>query len=430
MTQVTPTPDNGIHLTLTTDTELGGEGYQLTISAIQLQLTANSPQGLFRGVQTICQLLPVKAVSRNLQHAISIPGGTIRDYPEYNYRGFMLDVSRHFFGLEDVKHCIDLLALFKMNVLHLHLSDDQGWRIEIKSWPKLTTVGGSTDIDGGKGGFYTQEQYAELVEYAQSRYITIIPEIDMPGHATAALAAYPELGCNGKAPKLYPNKSSGELCTKKEITYEFINQVVGELAQLTPGPYIHIGGDESHTKKNDYIPFIERVQDIVRSHHKIMIGWDDIASAKLDSNSIVQYWHSAENAQKATLQKAKLIMSPAPTAYLDMKYTPSTRLGYKWAGYIDVDTGYNWDPASLADGITRQHILGIEAPLWKETVTNRAELEYRLQPRLAGNAEIGWSPASIRNWEDYKERLAQYSKRFDEMEINYYKSKLIPWMAD
>lgn len=430
----TDTPAKGIYLTLAADSELGEEGYQLTIDKKKVILTANSPQGLFRGAQTIRQLLPAKiAASSDPTGSMIIAGGTIRDYPEYAYRGTMLDVARHFFSVDDVKHYLDLMAAYKMNVLHLHLSDDQGWRIEIKSWPNLTAIGGSTEVGGGEGGFYTQEEYTDIVNYAADRFITIIPEIDMPGHTNAALASYAELNCDGKARDLYTGTDVGfsTLCTGKEITYQFIVDVVRELARLTPGPYIHIGGDESHvTKKEDYIPFIERVQEIVLSHNKTMIGWDEITLAKLDSRSVAQYWASAENAKNAVAQQVKLIMSPAKKAYLDMQYDSITPLGLHWAGYIEVDTGYNWDSATLEEGIGREHILGIEAPLWTETVTNRSELEFMVLPRLPGYAEIGWSPAAARNWDEYKNRLAQHGKRFDALGINYYPSKLVPWVSE
>ena len=424
-------PTKGIYLTLSEDSELGDEGYELTIEKKLITLKANKAEGIFRGIQTIRQLLPADIEEKSVQATNwKIPTGIIRDYPNYEYRGTMLDVARHFLGIDDVKHYLDLMAYYKFNVMHLHLSDDQGWRIEIKSWPKLTEIGGSTEVGGGKGGFFTQEQYKDIVNYASDRFITIIPEIDMPGHTNAALASYPELNCNGKAPELYTGTEVGfsTLCTDKEITYKFIDDVIGELAELTPGPYIHVGGDESHvTKKKDYIPFIERVQDIVYSHNKTMIGWDEITLAKLDKRSIAQYWASADNAKNAVEQDVKVIISPASKAYLDMQYDSISPLGLHWAGYIKVDTGYNWDPTKLEKEIGRNNILGIEAPLWTETVTNRADMEYLVFPRLAGYAEIGWSPVDGKNWEEYKLRLAAHGNQYDTWGINYYRSKLVPW---
>ncbi len=427
-------PSKGIYLTLANHPELGQEGYLLSIDDKLIQLSANTDEGVFRGIQTLRQLLPAKIESASAQEGPwVIAGGTIKDYPEYAYRGTMLDVARHFFGVDDVKHFIDLMTAYKMNYLHLHLTDDQGWRIEIKSWPDLTTIGGSTQVGGGKGGFYTQEQYAEIVQYAADRYITVIPEVDMPGHTNAALASYADLNCDGKARELYTGTEVGfsTLCTGKEITYKFIDDVVREIAALTPGPYFHIGGDESHvTKKKDYIPFVEKVQAIVTSHNKIAIGWDEITLAKLDSKTIAQYWASAENAKRAASQNVKLIVAPAKKAYLDMQYDSTSPLGLHWAGYVEVDTGYNWDPATLEEGISRENILGIEAPLWTETVTKRADIEYLVMPRLPGYAEIGWTPVIQRNWDEYKQRLAIHGQRFKMQNLNFYPSERVPWVNE
>jgi hexosaminidase len=252
----------------------------------------------------------------------------------------------------------------------------------------------------------------------------------MPGHTNAILASYPELNCNGKATDLYGGIEVGfsTLCTDKEITYKFVNDVIRELAALTTGPYIHIGGDESHvTKKEDYIPFVKRVQDIVLSHGKQVMGWDEISLSELNPNTVAQYWSNAENASLAVSKGAKILMSPAAKTYIDMKYDSTTVLGLKWAGYIEVDTSYIWDPATLVPGIGKDKILGVEAPLWTETITNMEELEYMVFPRLPGIAEIGWSPVSIRNWDDYKIRLGKHADRFTVMQIHYYASRLVPW---
>ncbi len=422
---------HGINLMLTENAALGDEGYQLTIHEDLITIAAQKPAGVFRGVQTLRQLLPVKIESGVPQKGpFEIATGTITDVPVYGYRGAMLDVSRHFFGVEDVKRFIDLLAAFKLNALHLHLSDDQGWRIEIKSWPKLTTIGGSTQVGGGEGGFYTQEQYKDLVKYAAERYIMIVPEIDMPGHTNAALASYAELNCDGKARELYTGTEVGfsTLCTDSEITYQFVDDVVRELSEITPGPYIHIGGDESHvTPLEDFIPFIERTQDIVAKYGKKVIGWDEIAHAKLIPNTTVQFWAKAENAVMAIEQGAKVLMSPATRVYLDMQYDSTTKLGLHWAAYIEVDEAYNWDPATMVPEIKMENILGIESPLWTETITNMEEIEYMVFPRLLCHAEIGWTKSSDRNWEDFKMRLGALCKRLEDMGINYYPSDKVPW---
>jgi len=424
-------PGSGnIYLTLSGAGEsLGEEGYELTVSKKLVKLVANKPAGLFRGIQTIRQIVAEDASTKK-QGVFKIATGTITDYPGYSYRGMMLDVARHFFGVEDVKQVIDYIAFYKMNVMHLHLSDDQGWRIEIKSWPNLTVHGGSTQVGGGKGGFYTQEQYSDIVKFAADRYITIVPEIDMPGHTNAALSSYPELNCNGKAPDLYTGTEVGfsSFCTQKEITYKFIDDVVREISAITPGPFFHIGGDESHaTKVEDYIPFINRVQDIVASYGKRVIGWDEIALSTLKPNSVAQCWASEENAKKATAQGAKILMAPAKKAYIDMQYDRSTPLGLHWAAYIEVDDGYNWDPANYIPGVGKENIIGIEAPMWTETITKLDDIEYMMFPRLPGYAEIGWTPSEMRSWDEYKYRLAKHEKHFKAMDINYYSSKRVPW---
>ena len=425
-------PKTGIYLSLSdSDSRVGNEGYELIVSKKLIRLSAKDPEGLFRGIQTIRQILPATIELGTKQEvAWEIPTGIISDYPVYSYRGVMLDVSRHFFGVSDVKRFIDLITPYKINYLHLHLSDDQGWRIEIKSWPNLALHGGSTQVGGGKGGYYTQEQYSDIVKYAKDRYITIVPEIDMPGHTNAALASYAELNCSGKATELYTGTRVGfsTLCTTKGITYKFIDDVVRELSTLTPGPYIHIGGDESHsTKQEDYIPFINKVQDIVLAHGKKVLGWDDIAIASLKPNVVAQHWANNKNANMAVSQGAMILMSPAKKAYLDMQYDKSTRLGLHWAGYIEVDSAYIWDPATMVAGVKKENVIGVEAPLWTETITNMKDIEYMVFPRLPGYAEIGWTATSARNWDEYKARLGKQADRFKAMGIDFYRSKLVPW---
>jgi hexosaminidase len=427
-----PPSTGNIYLTLSGETDKpGDESYELSVTKNLVTLTAAAPAGLFRGVQTIRQLLPANIELMSKQEGPwKIATGTITDRPGYDYRGAMLDVARHFFSVEDVKRFIDMIAYYKMNALHLHLSDDQGWRIEIKSWPDLAIHGGSTEVGGGTGGYYTQEQYADIVKYAGDRYIIIVPEIDMPGHINAALSSYAELNCNGKATALYTGTEVGfsTICTGKEIAYKFVDDVMGELAAMTTGPYIHIGGDESHvTKKEDYIPFVKRVQDIVLAHGKRVMGWDEISLSELNPNTVAQYWANKENALRAVSQGAKILMSPAAKTYIDMKYDSTTVLGLQWAGFIEIDSSYIWDPAKMVSGIGKDDILGVEAPLWTETITNMKELEYMVFPRLPGIAEIGWSPAEIRKWSDYKVRLGNQAARFKAMDINYYASKQVPW---
>lgn len=421
-----------IYLHLVEDNELGEEGYELNITDSGIDLKAPQPAGLIMGIATLRQLLPVAIESTTVQDsAWLLPTGVIRDFPEYEYRGAMLDVARHFFSVDEVKRFIDYMAMYKFNRLHLHLSDDQGWRIEIKSWPKLTEIGGSTEVGGGEGGFYTQEDYKEIVDYAALRNIMVVPEIDVPGHTNAALASYPELNCDGKATDLYTGTEVGfsTLCTSKEVVYQFITDVVNEIAAITPGNYFHLGGDESHvTPLEDYIPFIERVQGIVKDAGKTVIGWDEIAHADLLPGTIVQYWSEAENAKKAIEQGAKVLMSPGTRAYMDMQYDSTSRIGLHWAAYIEVDDAYDWDPATIEPAISRDNILGVEAPLWTETVTNMEDIDYLVFPRLPGYGEIGWSPASKRTWNDYGKRLAAQQMRFEKLGIGYYPSTKVDWI--
>ena len=340
----------------------------------------------------------------------------------------MLDVSRHFFGVDDVKRYIDLISHYKMNRLHLHLSDDQGWRIEIKSWPRLTEIGGSTQVGGGQGGYYTQEQYKEIVEYARSRYVTIVPEIDTPGHTNAALASYAELNSSEEAPALYTDTQVGfsSLWINSEITYKFLDDVIRELAALTPTPYIHIGGDEARsTPEEDYKKFIKRIQEIVVAHGKTSIGWSEIGEAELLPGTIAQIWIPAgyENARR---QGAKIILSPANKIYLDMKYDVSTPLGLDWAGLVSVKDSYDWEPDSFMEGLEESDILGLEAPLWTETVQTMKDIEYMTFPRIPGVAELAWSPKG-ESWDEYRQRLATHGKRMEAMGINFFKSPDVDW---
>ena len=409
-----------------------GEAYQLDIRPDSILLQAGTAEGAFRGAQTLRQLIPEIAIDTLATYPIwVIPGGSISDAPEFSYRGGMLDVARHFFSLEDVKKYLEVMAYYKMNALHLHLTDDQGWRIEIKSWPRLTEIGGQTEVGGGPGGFYTQEQYRELIEFAADRFITIIPEVDMPGHTNAASVSYPFLNGNGKTPKPYTGTRVGfsTLDTRKDTVYQFIDDVVREITSLSPGPYFHIGGDESHvTKSADYKYFIERVVPIVRKYGKVPVGWDEVATAKLDSNVVAQFWSNEDNAKKAKSQGMKILMSPAKKAYLDMKYDSISRFGLDWAALIPVDSAYIWSPEAYSAEIPKEDILGLEAPLWSETISNIEELEYLAFPRLPGYAELGWTPARLRSWEEYRQRLARQLPYFREMGIQFYPSGRVPWM--
>ncbi|MFZ9044684.1 MAG: beta-N-acetylhexosaminidase [Cyclobacteriaceae bacterium] len=404
------------------------EAYQMTIDNESIMLRANTPAGAFRGIQTIRQLIPEtsnKALANN--EIWVIPSGEIKDAPQYAFRSTMLDVSRHFFDAEYVKKYIDLIAYYKLNALHLHLSDDQGWRIEIKSWPKLTEVGGSSAVGGGPGGYYTQEEFKEIVSYANDRYLSIIPEIDMPGHTNAASVSYPFLNGNGKALDLYTGTDVGfsTFDTRKDTVYAFIDDVIREIAAISPSEFFHIGGDESHvTEKDDYHYFVSRLEKVVQKYGKRLIGWDEVVIADLDASSVAQVWNSQENGQTGVAKGMQLILSPAHLTYLDMKYDSLTEIGYDWAGYIPLDTGYRWNPEDL---FPIENVLGIEAPLWSETFDTPGELEFLAFPRIVGYAELGWSTKENRNWEDYKVRLAEQSYYFRRTDVNFYRSPIIDW---
>jgi hexosaminidase len=421
-----------LYLSATGDASLGAEGYQLDLTAQLVQLKAPQRAGVFRGVQTLRQLLPADFEARGMQDGPwGIAVGTIRDNPRLVWRGFMLDVARHFFGVPDVEKLIDLAAYFKLNVFHLHLSDDQGFRIVINSWPKLSSVGGSTAVGGGSGGFYSQADYSALVAYAKARYITVVPEIDVPGHTNAALASYAQLNCNGMAPQLRTDTTVGysSLCVSSDMTYQFVSDVVREIAAITPGDYIHLGGDEAKaTSLADFNTFFNKAAPSVTAAGKHLIGWDALGQLDtLPAQTIVQYWITPDSAKHAVSLGSKILMSPAAKAYLDMKYDTSTPLGQNWVGYITEQTAYNWDPAKIVDGVGESNLAGVEAPLWTETLKTLADLEYMAFPRLAGHAEIGWSAATGRNWDEYKVRLGSFGPRFKAWNVNVYKSSAVPW---
>lgn len=434
---------NVLVLRIDTTAALSDEAYSIDITADTLRVVAAKPAGLFYGVATLRQLLPygieAEQSALRLSPIVSVPAGRITDSPRFAWRGSMLDVARHFFTVDEVKQHIDLLALYKFNVLHLHLADDQGWRIQITSWPKLTRVGGSTEVGGAEGGFYTKADYAEIVKYATERYVTVVPEIDMPGHTNAAIAAYPKLGCSRATPSIFGTGTQAAgvytgirvgwsaLCPDKELTYQFVDAVVRELAAMTPGKYIHIGGDEVEVLNAvQYARFVERAQRIVNKYGKTMIGWEEIGKAKLQPTSIAQFWRS-DTALLAVRQGNKLIMSPGPRTYVDMKYTPQTELGLRWAGYIELRTAYDWDPATYAPGLTESSIAGVEAPLWSETVKNLNAAQYMMVPRLPAIAEVGWSAQGARGWDDFRTRIAAHAARWRLLGINFYPSPQVEW---
>lgn len=411
------------------DGSLGEEGYRLESTATAVTLTAHAPAGLFRGVQTLRQLVSGREV----------PGGTVTDRPRFAYRGAMIDIARHHFTVPQVKRYVDQLAQYKINKLHVHLTDDQGWRLDIASWPRLASYGGVGGVGGGPGGHWTRDDYRELVDYAADRYIEVVPEIDMPGHTNAALASYAELNCDGKAQARYTGTKVGfsSLCVSKEITYAFIDDVLREVAELTPGRYLHIGGDEAHsTPAADYAAFMERAQAVVAGYGKQVVAWHQLAAADPAPGAVLQWWGhdrtpAAERDRVAAAAKAghRLILSPADHAYLDMKYDADTAPGLAWAGYVPVRRAYDWDPGAYFPGVPESAVLGVEAPLWTETIATRADLEYMAFPRVLGIAELGWSPATRRDWPSYAQRLAAHGPRLEAQQIGYFRAPDVPWPA-
>jgi hexosaminidase len=397
------------------------EGYRLDVTPDDISIVAQTAAGLFYGIQTLRQLMPVSveyqaAVARRL----TVPTGHIVDAPRYEWRGMHIDVARHFLPPRDVKRFIDVLSLYKINRLHLHLADDQGWRIEILSRPNLAKIGGLTQVGGGVGGYFTQDEYKDIVAYAASRFITVVPEIDMPAHLNAAMVSYPELTCDGVAPPAYTFIGAPKtvLCVDSARVYPVIEDIVREISAMTPGAYYHIGGDEvPRLTKTQYLTFIERMQSIVSANGKRMIGWADIAPANLTTSTIMQHW-STDSVQIHVRRGGKVIMSPGPKAYLDMKYDSTTILGLKWAGFISPQVSYDWDPATYRAGVPDSAILGVEAPLWSETVVRPEDFEFMAFPRVIAFAEIGWTPQSLRSWNDFNTRLQIGRKRLTALGVN------------
>ncbi|MFJ4173596.1 beta-N-acetylhexosaminidase [Microbacterium sp. NPDC089696] len=428
------------------------EGYRLTV-ADGVEIVGGDEAGLFYGVQTLRQLLSEDGGAWSLPHV------EIVDAPRFPRRGVMLDVTRHFFDVTEVKRFIDETSALKFNHLHLHLSDDQGWRIHIDSWPKLTELSSASAADGDRGGYYTQDDYREIVAYATAHHMIVIPEIDLPGHTHAIGVAYPDLveepvlndGLVSQAQELgQPLPVKGEpylgwgvghssVRIHEERTYDFVRDVVRELAEITPGPYIHIGGDESlGTPQADFDLFAEKATAIVVEAGKIPVAWHEMGSAAdIATGTVGQYWGKttpegshAEEAEHFVARGGALIMSAADAAYLDMKYTPDFPLGLTWAAVIDVQRAYSWEPTAILD-VPADAILGVEAPLWSETTRTYADVENLVFPRAGALAEVAWSPqeAPGRSWESFRERLATLAPQWRQRGVNFYPAPEIPWAA-
>lgn len=440
--------------------ETGGapESYRLTADEASVIVSGADAAGLFYGVQTLAQL-----VQRHSDDWV-VPAVRIDDTPRFAYRGVMLDVARHFHPVETVKAYIDHAATLKLNALHLHLSDDQGWRIHLHSRPRLTEVASSTAVGGDPGGFYTTDDYREIVAHAASRHMLVVPEIDMPGHTHAIGLAYPDLveepvftdvmresaAATGEAlPESgapYEGIAVGfsSLRIHDEATYDFAADVFGELAGMTPGPYLHLGGDEAlGTSDDDFALFVSRVSGIIADLGKTPVAWHEAGLARdLADTTIGQYWGFMtptdgmdEKARAFVRNGAQLILSPADAIYLDMAYPDGPELGLTWAnGPTSVQRAYEWEPASLIDGIDEADILGIEAPLWSETVRTRADIETMAFPRVAAAAEAAWSPATdasdLRTWHSFRARVGALGPLWTSLGIGFHPSREIAWATE
>ena len=439
------------------------ERYTLNVTNQSIDITGDSYQGTFYGIQTLIQLLPVEKST-----SLTIQGASIEDYPRFAYRGLMLDAGRHFFPVAFVKQYIDFIALHKMNTFHWHLTEDQGWRIEIKKYPRLTEVGGCRNgtIIGhhpGKGndntkdcGYYTQEQIKDIVQYAADRFVTVIPELELPGHSSAAIAAYPQLSCfpdeptqvakgvtwSGPQTGKQVQQSWGvyaDVFCPSEYTFHFLEDVIDELVQLFPSKYIHIGGDESPKEawkrsafcqalikekglKNEHelqSYFTQRIEKYLNSKGRSIIGWDEILEGGLAPNATVMSWRGEQGGIDAAKQHHDVIMTPASYVYLDYsqsKKEDSLTIG----GYLPVEVVYNYNPIpaklSAEEAI---YIKGAQSNVWSEYLSNGKKVEYMIFPRLTALSEVLWSSPDHKNWDDFKTRLQVQFKRYDLWKVSY-----------
>jgi N-acetyl-beta-hexosaminidase/alpha-L-fucosidase len=436
--------------------------YELEVVSDGILITGNSPSATFYGIQTLIQLLPLSPfqytpqgpVIASADHSLTIPAVSIKDYPRFAYRGLHLDVGRHFFGVDFVKRYIDFIALHKMNYFHWHLTEDQGWRIEIKKYPRLTEVGawrsgtiighhpGTGDDSTRHGGYYTQDQIKDVVQYAADRYITIIPEIEMPGHASAALASYPWLGCTGGPYMVKHNFGVHKevFCAGNDSVFNFLQDVLDEVIPLFPAQYIHIGGDECPKdswktcpkcqqrmkelglKNEDELQswFVQRIEKYVNSKGKSIIGWDEILEGGIAPNATIMSWRGEKGGIQAAHEHHNVIMTPGDYVYFDHAQThndDSLTIG----GYLPLEKVYSYDPVPAAVPATETaYILGAQANMWTEYMSNPAKVEYMLFPRLSALSEVLWSPKEGRSYPEFQSRLAVQYKRYALWKANHY----------
>jgi hexosaminidase len=460
----TPPADNVLSLAIVDDASLGAEGYRIDIKPAAITIEAAKAAGFFYAIQSIYQLLPPQVFGSKPANAAvnwSVPACHIEDKPRYNYRSLHLDVARHFFPVSFIKKYIDLLALHKFNIFHWHLTDDQGWRIEIKKYPKLTQVGSRRketlighyyesdpqQFDGQPyGGFYTQDEVREVVRYAKSKYVTIIPEIETPGHALAILAAYPEFGCSA-GPYETATKwgiFSDVLCPYDK-TFAFLQDVLTEVMALFPGPYIHIGGDEcpkTAWKKSPFCQtlmkklklknenqlqgyFISRLDKWISSKGWKTIGWDEILEGnsptiRVSPGATVMVWRGQEGGIKAARQNHDVIMTPGDFVYLDHYQADRSQEPLAFGRFTPLEKTYSYDPtpADLPASL-QQHIIGAQANVWTEYLKTADQVEYMVWPRAAAVAEVAWTPGEQKNWTDFTRRLPALFERLDYLNVAY-----------
>ncbi len=455
------------------DNIIGKEGYNLSVTPSNIIIKANDAAGLFYGVQTLVQLFPKEIESKSFVSNIKweAPCVTITDYPRFGWRGLMFDVARHFFTKEDVEKYIDQMVRYKYNLLHLHLTDDEGWRIEIKSLPKLTSVGAwnvkkvgyfgtfsvpKPDEPRNYGGFYTQEDIKEIVQYAKDRFVNILPEIDVPGHSLAAIAAYPDLSCSGGVNNI--GVASGEeikdwdthtalyddnLCPANENVYTFLDKVLTEVARMFPFEYIHMGGDETFKtfwEKSDAVKalmkkeglknmeevqsyFEKRVEKIVESKGKKFMGWDEILEGGLAPNAVVMSWRGMEGGIKAAKMGHDVVMSPTDFAYIDYMQGDSAIEPHIYAT-LRLKKSYEFEP--LPDGVDPKYIKGGQANLWTEQVYNMRHAEYMTWPRAFAISEDVWSQKENKNWNNFVARVEKHFARYDVAQVKYAPSMYDP----
>ena len=448
---------NGISLLIDESLDVNNEGYILDVTANGVVVKAKTPQGLFYGMQTFMQLLPAEIESPVVVNGIAwtTPCVSVKDEPRFGYRGFMLDPCRHFIPVENVKKQIDVLSLFKVNRMHWHLTDDQGWRIEIKKYPKLTEVGAKRIEGEGTeyGGFYTQEEIKEVVKYAADRFITVIPELELPGHEMAAIAGYPELSCKGEpgTPRIIWGVEDIVMCAGKEETFKFLEDVIDEIAPLFPSEYFHIGGDEcfkgfwhkcprcqvrmkaENLKNEEELQsyFIHRMGDLLKSKGKKLVGWDEILEGGLAPDANVMSWRGMEGGIKAAKAGHHVIMTPTEHCYLDL-----------WQGEpsVEPDTysmcrlkdSYSFNP--VPEGVPAEMVLGGQGNLWAESLPTFRHVEYMTWPRGWALSEVLWSGPSKTDWEKFWPRVEKHFVRADQADINYarsmYNAIVSPYLQD